>query len=244
MTDHKGKDGLEPSNISAAEKLDALLQFRSVHGSLAPLPQDLAEMFAPEEIEPFEASVRRLLLLESKSNSDDEGMFRKAATAETVGRVLAFCVLVGAIGWLATCQMSASREERLIAAEQAQSAREAADRRAELEAQVEEATAAYLATKRGENRGARGFSDAQIDRLTTYAVYLGRGVACDVPTGRARYNQVSAWIRSTAASDAERDAMGVVLMTGMSENQQRQVAGSSPDSCDTVRRQFERIDWP
>lgn len=81
-----------------------------------------------------------------------------------------------------------------------------------------------------------------IDDLSTYAVLLGRGTACNVDvSGPSR--QVGAWIDRTW-SGKEKSAMLVAFMHGMESAAKLQASGSSPDSCAKVRGAISSTPWP
>lgn len=85
-------------------------------------------------------------------------------------------------------------------------------------------------------------SDVDIDHLSSYAVLLGRGVACgqnvDAPS-----RSVGAWIDRTW-SGSEKGAMLKVFMLGMENAAKMQRDGKTPDSCSKVRDVLNTTPWP
>jgi hypothetical protein len=89
-----------------------------------------------------------------------------------------------------------------------------------------------------------GMTDADVDRLTTYAVYLGRASACGVPSGFA-VERVGAWIDAKMPpGSVDRQTLFPIFAAGMEANARMQSEGRSPDTCDQVREQFARMSWP
>ncbi len=81
-----------------------------------------------------------------------------------------------------------------------------------------------------------------VDRLSTYAVLLGRGAACgadiDAPSTR-----VGAWIDQTW-SGKDRAAMMMAMIQGMEIAARDQAGGRSPDTCAQVRQALAKMQWP
>lgn len=81
-----------------------------------------------------------------------------------------------------------------------------------------------------------------VDRISTYAVLLGRAVACgmnvDSPSRR-----VGAWIDRTW-SGKEKSAMLMAFMAGMENAAKMQRDGRTPDSCSKVRDVVNSTPWP
>ena len=90
--------------------------------------------------------------------------------------------------------------------------------------------------------GSFGASDSDIDKLTTYAVILGRAVACGIDTSNAT-SRVGAWMDRTFLKN-EKATYLVIMVEGMQYHAEQQRAGKSPDTCDAVRRSFAKIAWP
>lgn len=83
-----------------------------------------------------------------------------------------------------------------------------------------------------------------IDRVTTYAVLIGRGAACGVDvSGPAR--RVGVWLDRVAppGSAAQQTLLPMLTQQGQHHAQQ-QASGRSPDDCATVARAIARFQWP
>ncbi len=94
-----------------------------------------------------------------------------------------------------------------------------------------------------EPQAALGSSEAfNSDRLTTYAVVLGRASGCGVNITREG-KQVGAWLNRNT-SGADQDAMNMLFMGGIMESRDAQMAGRSLDDCEQVRTSFSRFNWP
>lgn len=83
-------------------------------------------------------------------------------------------------------------------------------------------------------------SDGDIDRLTTFAVMLGRAVGCGLPVARSANSQIGQWmdLHFPPGSRAQR-TYAPVFMLGVLQNAEDQRLGRAPDSCDTVSEFFE-----
>jgi len=87
-------------------------------------------------------------------------------------------------------------------------------------------------------------SNADIDRMTTYAVILGRGVACGASTAGPSA-RVGAWMdRVFPPGSNDQKIYLPIFMQGVQHHAQQQKAGKSPDSCSTVLRNFNSFPWP
>jgi len=103
-------------------------------------------------------------------------------------------------------------------------------------------TAAIIALSTGGAEPVYAASDADIDRLTTYATILGRATACGIDVdGPSR--RVGRWIDNTFTGQ-ERAAYLNVFIEGMYWNAQRQASGQSPDTCADVTRVMRTMAWP
>jgi hypothetical protein len=92
--------------------------------------------------------------------------------------------------------------------------------------------------------GASAASQRDIDKLTTYAVVLGRAAACggDIqgPTRR-----VGIWMdRVFPPGSSDQKVYLPVFMEGMQYNAQQQASGSSPNSCSTVLKELRGFRCP
>lgn len=78
----------------------------------------------------------------------------------------------------------------------------------------------------------------KIDKMTTYAVMLGRGVACGVNVEDAA-RRVGAWLDSALPRQYI-----PMFVTGMKHHADLQRAGKTPDSCSTVIANFRNFPFP
>ena len=89
-----------------------------------------------------------------------------------------------------------------------------------------------------------GAARGDVDRLTTYAVLLGRGIGCGLDVS-AYTGRVGAWVdRIAPPGSSDQQLMMSLLMEGMRRNAQAQQSGQSPDGCATVARAIRNHPWP
>ena len=81
---------------------------------------------------------------------------------------------------------------------------------------------------------------AAIDRLTTYASIIGRGMACKVPSASNNAARVGAWMNREGLAKQ----YGVAFLEGIRIAAEQQYRGETPDSCSTVTSRFESFPWP
>lgn len=86
------------------------------------------------------------------------------------------------------------------------------------------------------------YTDEDIDKATTYAAMIGRAAGCGIKTEN-EVRRVGAWLDRTFSGDM-RTMQLLIFMEGMKLNAQQQAEGKTGDTCATVRRVFEEIDWP
>jgi hypothetical protein len=87
-------------------------------------------------------------------------------------------------------------------------------------------------------------SSADIDKLTTYAVILGRAVACGANVDDAS-RRVGQWMdRTFPPGSSDQKTYLPVFMEGMRYHAQQQKEGKSPDSCSAVLRSFNGFPLP
>ena len=90
---------------------------------------------------------------------------------------------------------------------------------------------------------AQGVSNAQADQAAKLAMLLGRGVGCDLDTGRAN-RMIGAWLDHTfPPGSARQDIYLDMFADTVRFHAARQRAGNSPDSCADVAEAFETLDW-
>ena len=80
-------------------------------------------------------------------------------------------------------------------------------------------------------------SPSDIDAMTSYAVILGRSIACGVDTAEAA-RRVGVWMGGAGPTYTK------TMMDGIALHAKMQSDGRSPDSCSTVRRGFADTAWP
>ncbi len=79
-----------------------------------------------------------------------------------------------------------------------------------------------------------------IDQMTSYAVVIGRGIACEAPGTESAYRRFVAWMDAKGLSTDYRNLATATIR----EATKRQREGITPDSCVEVRYQFARYPWP
>lgn len=91
---------------------------------------------------------------------------------------------------------------------------------------------------------AHAASDADINKLTSFAVMLGRAAGCGLSvTDQA--GRVGSWMDERFKPGSVDQQMYLpIFMAGVRDNADRQSNGLSPDDCGTVREQFALVDWP
>lgn len=91
---------------------------------------------------------------------------------------------------------------------------------------------------------AQAASDADINKLTSYAVMLGRAAGCGLSvTDQA--SRVGSWMdRRFKPGSVDQQTYLPIFMEGVRDNADRQSKGLSPDDCSTVREQFALVEWP
>lgn len=87
-------------------------------------------------------------------------------------------------------------------------------------------------------------SEADIDRLTTYAVIIGRAIACGVDTNDAM-RRVGAWMdRKFPPGSSDQKTYLPIFMNGVEYHAAQQANGKSPDTCAQVKSTFRKMQWP
>lgn len=79
-----------------------------------------------------------------------------------------------------------------------------------------------------------------VDRMTTYTVLLGRGIACEAPGVQEASRKVGVWMEEKGlAKDYT-----VAVAAGIKISAELQRSGKSPDSCSAIRSAFKTYPWP
>lgn len=86
-------------------------------------------------------------------------------------------------------------------------------------------------------------SDQDIDRLTSYAVLMGRGIACGAPNAEDAMGKIGAWM-DRVFSNNEKAIYISIFTEGVRYHAQMQKDGRSPDPCSAVLSQFAQVRWP
>jgi hypothetical protein len=90
---------------------------------------------------------------------------------------------------------------------------------------------------------AQGVSNAQAEHAAKLALLLGRGVGCDLDTGRAT-SMIGAWLdRTFPAGSARQDIYLDMFHDTVRQYAAQQRAGRSPDSCADIAQAFETMGW-
>lgn len=94
------------------------------------------------------------------------------------------------------------------------------------------------------NSAARDPMYDHIDKVSTYAVLIGRGAACGVDTS-APAAKVGAWLERVAPRGSQAQVTLLPMLMEQSHyHAQQQKNGQSPDNCATVARAIARFPWP
>ena len=87
-------------------------------------------------------------------------------------------------------------------------------------------------------------SETDIDKMTTYAVILGRGIACGADSATAS-SRVGAWMDRVFPPGSQDQKLYLpIFVQGVQYHAQLQRNGKTPDSCATVNRNFNSFPWP
>lgn len=153
-------------------------------------------------------------------------------------------------------QFEQERQAETLAAQHRANAEAASRAMAEAEQAAAEETARKAEADRAENQrsqelaynsastDASGMTLAAIDRLTTYAVLLGRGVGCGVNT-QSQMARVGGWLdRVAPPGSSDQQIYLPMFMAVVEQNAKAQVSGQSPDTCGAVAGAISRHPWP
>lgn len=87
-------------------------------------------------------------------------------------------------------------------------------------------------------------TEADIDKMTTYATVLGRAIGCGINTDSAM-KRVGRWMDKTFPPGSRDQQIYLpIFMEGVKHHAEQQRAGSSPDSCSELRKTFNTFPWP
>lgn len=85
-------------------------------------------------------------------------------------------------------------------------------------------------------------TDADIDRLTTYAIVLGRAAACGVDV-EVESKRVGGWM-DRRFSKSDQQVYLPIFFEGAQMAASDQSSGRSPESCSEAINSFNRFKWP
>ena len=95
----------------------------------------------------------------------------------------------------------------------------------------------------GSIQTASAASSADVDRMTTYAVIIGRAIACGAADDKS-VSQAGAWFdRTFPPGTADNRTYLPVFFAGIAHNAKMQAEGRSPDNCATVSREYRKMQW-
>lgn len=87
-------------------------------------------------------------------------------------------------------------------------------------------------------------SASDINALTTYAVIIGRAIACGVNTDYAM-RRVGSWMDDKfPPGSADQKTYLPIFISGVKYHATQQKNGESPDTCSQVRSSFSKLSWP
>lgn len=87
-------------------------------------------------------------------------------------------------------------------------------------------------------------SASDIDKMTSYAVIIGRAAGCGVDTTEGM-KQVGKWMdRVFPPGSRDQKTYLPVFMDGVRYHAQQQRDGKSPDSCSVTKSAYSRTMWP
>lgn len=152
-------------------------------------------------------------------------------------------------GWISMQELERQKKARdaeLARIEAEEQKRKGAQIEAEIRARKEreekfkaEIAAAAAA---GPKPGTSASSD--LNKLSTYAVILGRAVGCGMDVSEAS-RRVGRWVDVTfVPGTKEHTSYTLAMAQGMANEAARQRSGKSPDSCSAVRAQTTSMPWP
>ena len=89
---------------------------------------------------------------------------------------------------------------------------------------------------------AQAASQAELDRLSSMALLLGRGLACGLDTKRAA-GSIEAWFEQTFPAETEQSRYLPLFADEVRSHLRQQRDGASPDSCADVAQAFYTMRW-
>ena len=89
---------------------------------------------------------------------------------------------------------------------------------------------------------ARAASDAELERMSSLALLLGRGIGCNLDTKRAS-GVISSWFDRTFPGSSEQEHYLPEFAEQVELHARQQRSGDSPDSCADVANAFYTMRW-
>lgn len=86
-------------------------------------------------------------------------------------------------------------------------------------------------------------SKQDIDKMTTYAVMLGRAAGCGFDT-TYEFKQVGYWLdRTFPPKSKDQQIYLPIFLSGVEYHAQQQADGKSPDSCSSIKKSLAKTTW-
>ena len=87
-------------------------------------------------------------------------------------------------------------------------------------------------------------TEEDVDKLTTYAVIVGRAIACGIDTEN-EMREIGAWMDKRFPPGSNDQSTYLIVFThAVKLSAEMQRDGKSPDSCSKVRRLYSQMPWP
>jgi hypothetical protein len=89
---------------------------------------------------------------------------------------------------------------------------------------------------------ARAASEAELERMSSLALLLGRGIGCNLDTKRAS-GVIGSWFDRTFPAPAEQERYLPEFAAQVEQHARQQRSGDSPDSCADIANAFYTMRW-
>jgi hypothetical protein len=89
---------------------------------------------------------------------------------------------------------------------------------------------------------AQAASEAEVERLSSFALLLGRGIGCNLDTKRAA-GVIGSWFDNTFPGEEEQERYLPVFAEEVEQHARQQRSGDSPDSCADIAHAFYTMRW-
>jgi len=90
---------------------------------------------------------------------------------------------------------------------------------------------------------AQAASEAEIERLSSFAMVLGRGIGCNLDTKRAAVMLENWFDKAFPPGSGEQEQYRPVFAAEVKQYARQQRSGDSPDSCADVAQAFYTLRW-